>query len=85
MPSPLDPIFRPQSVAVIGASRRKGSIGGELFHSIIDYGFNGMVFPVNPQAKVIHSMKCYPSVLSIPDEVDLAVIVVPKNLVLQAW
>jgi len=84
MPSPLDPIFRPQSVAVIGASRRKGSIGGELFHSIIDYGFNGMVFPVNPQAKVIHSMKCYPSVLSIPDEVDLAVIVVPKNLALQA-
>jgi len=84
MPSTLDPIFRPKSVAVIGASRRKGSIGGELFHSIIDYGFNGMVFPVNPQAKVIHSMKCYPSVLSIPDEVDLAVIVVPKNYVNQA-
>ena len=80
----LDPIFRPKSVAVIGASRRKGSIGGELLHSIIDYGFNGMVFPVNPKATVIHSIKCYPSVLSIQDNVDLAVIVVPKEMVPQA-
>ena len=80
----LDPIFRPKSVAVIGASRKKGSIGRELLHSIIDYGFNGMLFPVNPQAKVIHSIKCYPSVLSIQDEVDLAVIVVPKAIVPQA-
>ena len=80
----LDPIFRPKSVAVIGASRTKGSIGRELLHSIIDYGFNGMVFPVNPNAKVIHSIKSYPSVLAIPDEVDLAVIVVPKALVQQA-
>jgi len=80
----LDAIFRPKSVAIIGASRRKGSIGGELLHSIIDYGFNGMVFPVNPMATVIHSMKCYPSVLAIPDQVDLAVIVVPKHLVPQA-
>jgi acetyltransferase len=80
----LDKIFRPHSVAVIGASRRKGSIGREILHAIIEYGFNGMVFPVNPQAKVIHSIKCYPSVLSIPDDVDMAVIVVPKNLVPQA-
>ena len=80
----LDPIFRPKSVAVIGASRTKGSIGRELLHSLIDYGFNGMLFPVNPKATVIHSIKCYPSVLAIQDEVDLAVIVVPKVLVPQA-
>ncbi|MBC8277082.1 MAG: acetate--CoA ligase family protein [FCB group bacterium] len=80
----LDPIFRPKSVAIIGASRTKGSIGRELLHSLIDYGFNGMVFPVNPNATVIHSIKSYPSVLAIPDEVDLAVIVVPKALVQQA-
>ncbi len=84
MRHPLDPIFKPKSVAVIGASRTKGSIGHELLHSIIDYGFNGMVFPVNPYAKVIHSIKCYPSVLSIQDDVDLAVIVVPKKFVPQA-
>ena len=80
----LDSIFRPQSVAVIGASRRHGSIGREIVHAIIEYGFNGMVFPVNPKAKVIHSIKCYRSVLEIPDEVDMAVIVVPKPLVNQA-
>ncbi len=80
----LDPIFRPQSVAVIGASRKRGSIGRELLHNILDYGFNGMVFPVNPQAKVVHSIKSYRSVLEIPDEVDLAVIVVPRPLVPQA-
>ncbi|NQS99178.1 MAG: acetate--CoA ligase family protein [candidate division Zixibacteria bacterium] len=80
----LDAIFRPQSVAVIGASRRHGSIGREIVHAIIEYGFNGMVFPVNPKAKVIHSIKCYRSVLEIPDEVDMAVIVVPKPLVNQA-
>ena len=84
MSNTLDPIFRPQSVAVIGASRRHGSIGREILHAIIEYGFNGMVFPVNPKAKVIHSIKCYRSVLEIPDEVDLAVIVVPKPLVNQA-
>lgn len=82
MPHSLDPIFRPKSVAVIGASRRKGSIGGELLNVIIDYEFNGLVFPVNPQTKVLHSLKCYPSVLDVPDDIDLAVIVVPKNLVL---
>ena len=79
----LDAIFRPKSVAVIGASRRRGTIGSEILHAIIEYGFNGMVFPVNPKAKVIHSIKCYRSVLEIPDEVDLAVIVVPKQLVNQ--
>lgn len=80
----LDYIFRPRSVAVIGASRRRGSIGRELFHSILEYSYNGMVFPVNPSARVIHSIKCYRSVLEIQDEVDLAVIVVPKPMVQQA-
>jgi len=80
----LDSIFRPKSIAVIGASRTKGSIGREILHNLIDYGFNGMVFPVNPKAEVIHSIKCYASVLDIPDPVDLAVIVVSKEFAIKA-
>ncbi len=80
---PLDFIFRPRSVAVIGASRKRGSIGWEILHNIVEYGFTGKVFPVNPHADVIHSIKCFPSVLDIPDPIDLAVIVVPKEEVLR--
>ena len=75
----LDAIFRPRSVAVVGASRRPSTIGREIISNLLDFEFNGTVFPVNPQASVIHSMKCYPSVLDIPDPVDLAVIVVPRD------
>jgi acetyl coenzyme A synthetase (ADP forming)-like protein len=78
----LDKIFRPRSIAVIGATDRRGTIGRELTHNLISYGFTGMVFPVNPKAKVIHSVKCYPSITDVPDEVDLAIIMVRKDLVL---
>ncbi|UCE20097.1 MAG: acetate--CoA ligase family protein [Gemmatimonadota bacterium] len=77
----LDYIFRPRSVAVIGASRREDSVGGQLLRNLFRFEFNGPVFPINPKAKVVHSTKCYPSVLDVPDEIDLAVIVVPKQLV----
>ncbi|MBZ5534333.1 MAG: acetate--CoA ligase family protein [Acidobacteriia bacterium] len=80
---PLDPIFKPQSIAIIGASRKKGSIGREILHNLMEYEFNGKIFPVNPSADVIHSIKCFPSVTAIPDAVDLAVIVVPRSQVLE--
>jgi acetyl coenzyme A synthetase (ADP forming)-like protein len=76
---PLDGLFRPRSVAVIGASRKKGSLGRELLHNLLEYEFQGKVFPVNPAADVVLSMKCWKSVLDIPDEVDMAVIVVPRE------
>src|SRR5262245_12268374 len=76
MPSSLDALFRPRSVAVVGASRQPSSIGREIIANLLDFEFTGTVFPVNPKASVIHSMKCYPSVTAIPDPVDLAVIVV---------
>jgi acetate---CoA ligase (ADP-forming) len=75
----LDPIFSPRSIAVVGASRRRGSIGFSLLHNLIVQEFNGAIFPVNPYAEVIHSLKCYPSVTAIPDPVDLAVIMVPRE------
>jgi acetyl coenzyme A synthetase (ADP forming)-like protein len=78
----LDAIFKPKSVAVIGATPRKGSIGHELFKSIIQYEYNGKLFPVNPKHEFINSIKAYPNVQSIPDPVDLAIIIVPKEDVL---
>ncbi len=80
--SDLDPILRPQSVAVIGASRDPHTIGHEILGNIVRYGFRGAVFPINPHAPAVHSIKAYPSVTAVPDAVDLAVIVVPKELVL---
>ncbi len=79
----LDTIFRPSSVAVVGASATKGTLGREIFDKLLDTDFNGPVYPVNPKANYIHSVKAYTDLASIPGEVDLAVIVVPKQFVLQ--
>ncbi len=73
------PIFYPRSVAVIGASRERGSIGGRLFHNLVGSSFTGPVYPVNPHADVVQSVRAYHSVLEIPDTVDLAFIVVPGS------
>ena len=77
----LEYIFQPKSVAVIGASPRKGSIGREILHNLIINEFNGKIFPVNPNYDVIHSIKCYSTILDVPDAVDLAIIVVPRDSV----
>lgn len=79
MTNQLDAIFRPRSVAVIGATSRKGTIGRETLHNILLAEFNGKVFPVNPRHPVIHSIKAYSTVLDVPDAVDLAIIIVPKH------
>jgi acetyl coenzyme A synthetase (ADP forming)-like protein len=76
---PLDSIFKPQAIAVVGASRRAGSIGREVLHNLIEFNFHGKVFPVNPKADFIHSIKAFPTVSAIPDPVDLAIIVVPRQ------
>jgi len=84
MPQSLDAIFRPRSIAIVGASRRRGSIGREILHNLIEYEFNGPVFPINPHAEFIHSIKCYPTVLDVPHDIDLAIIVVPKEQAVEA-
>lgn len=79
--SRCDVIFYPRSIAIIGASREPGSVGQSLLANVIDSRFKGIVYPVNPKSKGILGIKCYPHVRDIPDEVDLAVIVVPAPLV----
>ena len=79
----LDGIFRPKSVAVIGASSRKKSLGWEILNNLVLSGFNGKVFPINLKADHIHSIKAYSSILDVKDRVDLAVIAIPANGVLK--
>jgi acetyl coenzyme A synthetase (ADP forming)-like protein len=83
-PAGLDAIFRPRSVAVIGASRRPGSIGAAIFRNLLEKGFEGPVYPVNPSARVVQSVLAYASVADIPGEVDLAIIAIPARDVLAA-
>ena len=80
----LDSILRPRSIAVVGASRRPNTIGYQVLDNLVRYGFNGPLYPVNPQAAVIHSIRAYPSIATIPDPVELAILVVPRDLVLAA-
>ena len=78
----LDPILRPRSIAVIGASRRPGTIGYQIVDNLLRHGYEGVIYPVNPKAPSIHSIPAYPSVGAIPGDVDLAMVVVPKDYVL---
>jgi len=78
----LLPIFYPNSIAVIGASRDPASIGGRLFANLVNGDFTGPVYPVNPRTNVVRSVAAFPSVLDIPDSVDLAFIVVPASHVI---
>ncbi|HEY7698621.1 MAG TPA: CoA-binding protein, partial [Vicinamibacteria bacterium] len=79
----LDPLLRPKSIAVIGASRKESSIGWQILDNLLKHGFQGPVYPVNPKAAAIHSISAYARIQDVPGPVDLAVVVVPKEHVLQ--
>src|SRR5437868_2971415 len=80
----LRPFFTPRSVAVIGASRRRGSIGGELFRNILAADFAGAAYPVNRSGEPVAGVRAYGSVEEIADPIDLAVICLPGAQVLDA-
>lgn len=77
----IERLLRPRSVAVVGASREPGTIGHELFRNLLSGRFAGPVYPVNPKATHVASVRAYPSVLEVPDAIDLAVVAVPAALV----
>ena len=79
----LRAFLNPTSIAVIGASQQEGAIGNIIFRNILHQGFRGVVYPVNPNADAVASVKAYPSVLEIAGAVDLAVVVVPAERVHQ--
>src|SRR5262245_37143862 len=78
----LDAIFRPRSIAVVGASRQPNTIGHTIAWNLIRHGFAGRLWLVNPSAESVHSSKCWPDVRAVPDDVDLAIVAVPAARVL---
>ncbi len=74
-------MLTPQSVAVVGASRDAQSVGGAVFRNLLHGGFQGVVFPVNPNATSVAGVMAYPTIDEVPGKVDLAVIVVPARFV----
>jgi len=77
----LRPILEPKSVAIIGAARNPGTLGNVLIRCVLQSGFSGVVYPVNPNAEAVLSVKSYPSVMDIPGKVDMAIIAVPAAIV----
>ena len=75
----LTPILRPRSVAVIGASSHRDTIGAEILHNLVAAGFTGPVYPINPKATSVQSIRAWPDIESVPDPVDLAIIAIPKR------
>lgn len=75
----LDMFFDPQAVAVIGASRTPGKLGHSVLLNVIQHGYRGAVYPINPNAKEILGLDCYPSISVVPGSVDLAIILIPSE------
>lgn len=78
----LDAIFSPKSVAVLGASTTPGKVGHDIFANILKGGYQGVLYPVNPSTKSVLSVRAYPTITDIPDEVDLAFIILPPQIAL---
>ncbi|RJP16616.1 MAG: CoA-binding protein [Candidatus Abyssobacteria bacterium SURF_5] len=81
MSNDLEQILNPKSIAVVGATNRAGSVGLAIFSNLLA-GYQGVLYPVNPKAKAVHGVRAYPRLLDTPDEVDVAIIIVPAESVL---
>jgi acetate---CoA ligase (ADP-forming) len=74
-------LLAPRSIAVVGASREPGTIGHEVFRNLVAFGFQGPTYPVNPSTRFVAGVRAYPTVVDIPDDVDVAIVVVPAGAV----
>src|SRR4030042_237896 len=81
MKKDIESVMAPKSIAVVGATNRPGSVGLAVFRNLLSAGFEGVLYPVNPNAKFVQSVKAYPKLTDIEDEVDMAVIIVPAGIV----
>ena len=80
----LDKFFNPRAVAVVGASREVGKVGHSLMQNLVEHGFTGPIYAVNPKTEEIMGKKCYPDMASLPAGIDLAIIAIPAKYVPQA-
>ncbi|MFA5554823.1 MAG: acetate--CoA ligase family protein [Phycisphaerae bacterium] len=81
MKQDIEKVMSPRSIAVVGATNRPGSVGLAVFRNLLNAGFEGVLYPVNPKAQSVQSVKAYPNLADIPDDVDLAIIIVPAAMV----
>ena len=81
--SNLEGIFEPKSVAIIGASSTAGKIGNNVLKNLIESGYKGAIYPINPKDTEILGLKCYPEIDAVPGPVDAAIVTVPASLVIQ--
>lgn len=77
----FDSLFNPKSIAIIGASTRAGSVGNDIVKNLVEQGFAGAVYPVNPKADKLYGRKAYARIGDIREDVDLAIVVVPAQVV----
>ncbi|KST68603.1 bifunctional acetate--CoA ligase family protein/GNAT family N-acetyltransferase [Mastigocoleus testarum] len=78
---PLDAIFAPKNIAVIGATEKEGSVGRTLLWNLIRNPFGGTVFPINPKRNSVLGIKAYPKISDLPESIDLAIIATPAHTV----
>ncbi|MFX1326703.1 MAG: acetate--CoA ligase family protein [Promethearchaeota archaeon] len=76
--------FNPKSIAVIGASPTKGKVGNTVLNNIISSGYKGKIYPINPRADQAYDLPCYKNVLDVPEDIDIAIFVIPGKLVNEA-
>lgn len=79
---PLSRLLNPSSIAVVGATDRLGAFTGDTIHNLLRYGFRGSIFPVNPRRSDVLGLRCYPSLLDLPDPVDCVMLAVSADRVL---
>lgn len=77
----LDSFFRPESVAIVGASQQVGKVGFEILSNMIRDGYAGKIFPVNPKTETMQGLKCFPDLESIGDVPELVIIIIPAKFV----
>lgn len=80
----LDALFKPRAVAVIGASAKELHIGNQIIRNLLEFGYKGSVYPINPKADEIRGIKAYKSILDVPTEVDVVHMAIPASFVPQA-
>jgi acetyltransferase len=78
---PLDSIFAPRSIAIIGATEKENSVGRSVVQNMVNSGFQGKVYPVNPKRPTVLGLPAFPSIDKVPDKVDLAVVVTPSTYI----
>ena len=77
----LDPLFKPRSIAIIGASTKELSIGNVITKNLLHYGYKGPIYPINPKAPEVRGLKAYPTIFDVTGDIDLAHIVIPPPFV----